>query len=61
MSLQFERDKCVQLHVGKTKNRDVCTEYKVDAWQDEIVKDEDGHEELKNVYLGKEVIKNVKN
>ena len=61
MSLQFGRDKCVKLHVDKTKNRDVCTEYKFDAWKDEIVKHEDGHEELNYVYLNKEVMRSVEN
>ena len=59
MSLQFGRDKCVKLHIGKTKNHDVFTECKVYAWKDGIVKHEDGHKELEDVYIGKEVMRNV--
>ena len=31
MGLQFGRDKCVKLHIGKTRQKDVCPECKVDA------------------------------
>ena len=49
MGLQFGTDKCVKLHVGKTIQKDMCTECKVDAWKDELLKHEDGHEELHDV------------
>ena len=61
MGLQFGRDKCVKLHVGKTKQEDVCPDCKVDAWKDVLVRHEDGHESLSDKYLGKEVMKNVQN
>ena len=59
MGLQFGRDKCVKLHIGRTKQKDVCSECKVDAWKDELVKHESGHEELCDRYLGREVMKDV--
>ena len=59
MGLQFGRDKCVKLHIGKTRQKDVCPECKVNAWKDEIVKHESGLEELSDKYIGKEVMKDV--
>ena len=61
MGLQIGRDKCVKMHVGKTRQNDICTDCKVDAWKDVLLKHEDGHEELKDTYLGEEVMKNVHN
>ena len=61
MGLQFGRDKCVKMHVGKTRQNNICTDCKVDAWKDVLLKHEDGHEELKDTYLGEEVMKNVNN
>ena len=61
MFLQLGRDKCVKLHVGKTKQMDICPDCKVDAWKAGIVRHEDGHEGLSDTYLGKGVMKNVEN
>ena len=58
MGLQFGRDKCVKIHVGKLIQKDGCSQSKVDAWNDKIVEHEDGHEELNDNYIGKEVMKN---
>ena len=53
MGLQFGSEKCVKIHVGKNHNPDICGEGKVDAWVDEIVKEEDGNERVKDKYMGK--------
>ena len=58
MGLQFGRDKCVQMHIGKSHNNDVCTPCKVDAWE-EIVKTHDGNEHLEDKYIGMEDMKKV--
>ena len=55
MGLQFGRDKCQSMHIGKRhRNSDICKDSKVDAWEDIVVKDE-----LIDKYVGKEVMKRV--
>ena len=55
MGLQFGRDKCEKLHIGKKKrNLDICINSKVDVWEDII-----NNDELIDKYIGKEVMKNV--
>jgi hypothetical protein len=58
MGLQFGRDKCVQMHIGKSHNPDICTPCEVDAW-DEVVKSQDGNNHVEDKYLGEEAMKNV--
>ena len=54
MGLQFGRDKCEKMHVGKKKrNLDICVDGKVDAWKDKIIKDNLGHDMLVDEYIGK--------
>ena len=59
MSLQFGRDKCEKMHIGKVKNGDICVDFKVDAWKDKVVSNSEGKSELEDIYLGKEIMKNV--
>ena len=47
MGLQFGRDKCVKMHIGKTLNKDICTDCKVDAWKDKLIV-QDGHDKLED-------------
>ena len=55
MGLQFGRDKCEKLHIGKKpRNLDLCIDSKVDVWEDILESDE-----LIDKYIGKEVMKNV--
>ena len=55
MGLQFGRDKCEKMHIGKKpKNLDLCIDSKVDAWELMVEKDEQIDK-----YIGKEVMKNV--
>ena len=58
LGLQFGRDKCVQMHIGKSYNPDICTPCEVDAW-DEIVKTEHGNNHIEDQYIGVEAMKNV--
>ena len=58
MCLQFGRDKCVKLHVGKRQNKEICPKLKIDAW-DEIVVENGEKPELQDRYLGKETMKSV--
>ena len=41
MGLQFGRDKCQKMHIGKRhRNSEFCKDGKVDAWEDVIQNDE---------------------
>ena len=57
MGLQFGRDKCVKMHVGKKHNTNICSNCKVDAWRDIVVTNEEGKEELRDQYIGEEEMK----
>ena len=59
MGLQFGRDKCVKMHVGKKHNTNICSNCKVDAWRDIVVTNEKGKEELRDQYVGEEEMKVV--
>ena len=59
MCLQFGRDKCVKMHIGKRHNLDICPEVKVDTWDEVIIKHEGKHE-VKDQYIGREAMKSVK-
>ena len=55
MGLQFGRDKCQKMHIGKKqRNSDICKDGKVDAWEDVI-----NNGELIDKYVGKEAMRNV--
>ena len=60
MCIQFGRDKCVKMHIGKRHNSDICPELKIDAW-DEVVENHDGKQYLQDKHIGKEAMKNVLN
>ena len=47
MGLQFGSNKCVRMHVGKTKNTDLCCIGEVDSWKEELVTDIGGTKYLK--------------
>ena len=59
MGLQFGRDKCVRMHIGKRKNYNICGECKVDAWKDEVITHKDGRHELQDKYSGEDIMKTV--
>jgi hypothetical protein len=58
LGLQFGRDKCVQMHIGKRHNTDICTPCEVDAWE-ELVKTNDEKDHIEDKYIGVEDMKNV--
>ena len=60
MGLQFGRDKCEKMHIGKkSKNSNICVDFKVDAWKDDLIKDELEHDTLIDKHIGKEIMKEV--
>ena len=59
MGLQFGKDKCVRMHIGKRQNFDICGECKVDAWKDEVITHMDGRHELQDKYAGEDIMKTV--
>ena len=59
MGLQFGRDKCVQMHIGKTHNMNICLNCKVSAWKETVLSSHDGKHEIKDQYIGEEVMKRV--
>ena len=59
MGLQFGKDKCIKMHIGKRHNQDICVECNVDAWTDVVIDHKDGTHELKDKYIGKEIMKTV--
>ena len=60
MCLQFGRDKCVKMHIGKKHNLEICPKLKVDSWKDEQFINSEDKYELKDVFAGKEDMKDVK-
>ena len=58
MGLQFGKDKCVKMHIGKKHNTDICSDTKVDAWKDQLIEGEDGQWTLEDEYLGEVKMKN---
>ena len=59
MGLQFGKDKCIKMHIGKTHNEDICTKGQVDAWKDKIVTNEEGFDTLIYINEGEETMKQV--
>ena len=59
MSLQFGRDKCEKMHIGKTRNTDICVDFEVDAWVDEVISQENEDDKLQDIYIGKILISDV--
>ena len=59
MGLQFGPDKCVKMHIGKNENYGTCADCKVDNWKETIIKHKSEHDELKDEYVGEELMKLV--
>ena len=59
MGLQFGKDKCIKMHIGRQHNIFICSDCHVDAWVDKLVLNKDGHEHLKDEYGGMVTMKNV--
>ena len=55
MALQFEKDKCGKMHIGKTHNQDICTDGQVEI----LVTNENRFDTLVDKYEGKETMKKV--
>ena len=60
MGLQFGSEKCEKLHIGKRHvNKDICSDFEVDVWKDQIVQKENGNPVLIDKYIGKDIMKTV--
>ena len=48
----MEKINVKKMHIGKKhKNEDICVEFEVDTWEDKIVKDDEGNEELNDKHM----------
>ena len=59
MNLQFGCEKCEKMHVGKTKNTDICPPITIDSWEEKVAENEDGEKYLYDEFVGKEHMKEV--
>ena len=59
MGLQFGRDKCVQMHIGKRHNIYICQSCSVSAWTETEYTAQNGNHELNDQYIGEEVMNKV--
>ena len=60
MGLQFGSEKCEKMHIGKKHvNTNICTDFEVDIWKDQITEDAYGKSYLVDINIGKERMKNV--
>ena len=59
MNLQFGCDKCEKLHIGKTKNKDICPKLTIDSWKQQIVEKNGEGKVIKEIFAGKEIMKDV--
>ena len=59
MNLQFGSDKCEKMHIGKHHDLNICPKLEVDSWKEIVQNNTNGKKELKDVYTGKEEMKEV--
>ena len=59
MGLQFGKDKCVKMHIGKYHNPLICLDTEVEAWKDTIVTTDEGKEYFQVIFEGIVSMKNV--
>ena len=59
MSIQFGQEKCVTMHIGKKHNIEICGDVSVDDWSEKLMTSSAQTEQLQDIYLGKENMKNV--
>ena len=59
MNLQFGRDKCEKMHIGKDHDENICIEFEMDTWKDTLKKNINGEEEVLDEYDGKRKMKMV--
>ena len=44
LNLQFGKDKCENMHIGKDHDDNVCTDFEVDSWKEKLSKNSDGED-----------------
>ena len=59
MGLQFGKNKCVKMHVGKKYSADICLDCKIDIWSEQVLIGEDGQYITHDKCVGSETMKNV--
>ena len=60
MGLQFGSKKCEKMHIGKKLlNSDICVDFEVDIWENQLSNQKNGKGDLVDVHMGKEKMKNV--
>jgi hypothetical protein len=60
MGLQFGSKKCEKMHIGKKLlNSDICVDFEVDIWENQLSNQKNGKSDLVDVHMGKEKMKNV--
>ena len=57
MNLQFCRDKCEKMHIGKDLDENICTKFEEYTWKDTLKKNMNEDEEVIDEYDGKRNIK----
>ena len=59
MGLQFGKKKCVELHVGKKYNADICIDCKDDIWGETVSIEKDGKYHINKEFVGSERMEKV--
>ena len=60
MGLQFGSQKCEKMHIGKKRfNTDICVDFEVDIWKEQLVCEENKNDVLVDIHVGKEKMTNV--
>ena len=53
MNLQYGREKCVKMHIGKKHNLDKCGDVSVDAWAETFSTSTTQTDVIKDIHVGK--------
>ena len=53
MNLQFGRNKCKKMHIGKDHDENICIGFEVDTWKDTLKKNMNGEEKVLYEFDGK--------
>ena len=59
MNLQYGREKCVKMQLGKKHNHDKCGDVSVDAWAETFSTTTTQTNVIKDMHVGKEKMRNV--
>ena len=48
------------MHIGNTHIKEIYSDLSVDAWKEDVIENECGRKELKDIYIGRDVMETVK-